>query len=161
MTNKALINLLRPSYSPFFFDQSLQNFEDEFRGNFIRDYHENEEAYFTTIDMPGVTSSDINIDVEDSYIRVSAERKDVFNKNSTFTKKYDHVISIPKNVDKDNISAHYENGVLNLALHKTVEDKTKNKISVSTGEKPKSWSNFLNFKKNEAGKTPESEKTLN
>lgn len=158
MRNKALVNLLQPNYSPFFFDQS---FEDDIRGSYLRDFHENEEAYFTSVDMPGVTSNDINIDIEDSYIRITAERKDVFNNNSSVLKKYDHAISIPKNVDKENISAHYENGVLNLALTKSKLDNTKKKISVSTGEKPKFWSNFLNVKKESSGKVEESNKTFN
>jgi HSP20 family protein len=158
MRNKALINLLQPGYSPFFFDQA---FDSETGGNFLREFHENDEAYFTSLDIPGVSADDINIEVEDTYLRVSAERKDVYNKNSSVTKKYDHVISIPKNVDKENISAHYENGVLNLALQKMDEEKYKKRISVSTGEKPKTWTNFLNFKKDETGKAEGSSKALN
>lgn len=158
MRNKALINLLQPGYSPFFFDQAFANEAGE---SFLREFHENEEAYFTSLDIPGVSANDISIEVEDTYLRVSAERKDTYNKNSTVTKKYDHVISIPKNVDKDNISAHYENGVLNLALQKVDEEKFKKKISVSTGEKPKSWTNFLNFKKEDSEKVEGREKTLN
>jgi HSP20 family protein len=157
MRNKALINLLQPGYSPFFFDQTF----NEADGNFLREFHENDEAYFTSLDIPGVSAEDINIEVEDTYLRVSAERKDVYNKNSSVTKKYDHVISIPKNVDKENISAHYENGVLNLALQKVDEEKFKKKISVSTGEKPKSWTNFLNFKKEDSGKVEGASKPLN
>ncbi|QDK42560.1 hypothetical protein DOM21_14095 [Bacteriovorax stolpii] len=146
MRNRALINLLQPNYSPFFFDQI---FDETTQSAAYRNFRENEEAYFTTIDMPGVNSSDIAIDMEENIIRVSAERKDAFDKE-TVVRKYDYIINVPKNVDRDKISAHYENGVLNLALHKTVQDKAKKKITISTGEKPKSWSDFLNFKKHEA-----------
>lgn len=153
MRNKALINLLQPSYSPFFFDRAFEeHFAQNSSQNYLREFQENNEAYFTSFDMPGVTSEDINIDIEDNYIRVSAERKDQFSPEKKVMRKYDFVISIPKNVDKDKISAHYENGVVNLALTKTTEDKTKKKITVSTGAKPKSWTDFLSFKKDEAGK---------
>lgn len=158
MRNKALVNLLQPNYSPFFFDQA---FDDELRGNFMRDFQENDEAYFTSVDIPGVTASDINIDIEDSYIRITAERKDNYNKNSSVSKKYDYAFSIPQNVDKDGVSAHYENGVLNLAFNKSKVDTTKKKISVSTGEKPKLWSKILGAKKNDPGKVEESNKTFN
>ncbi len=158
MRNKALINLLQPSYSPFFFDRA---FENDFRQNSLPEFQENEEAYFTSLDMPGVRSEDINIDVEENYVRVTAERKDNYNSDSKIVRRYDFVLSIPKNVDKDNISAHYENGVVNFALHKTKEDKTKKKITVSTGEKPKSWTNFLNFKKENSGKTQGEANSLN
>lgn len=157
MRNKDLVNFLKPNYSPFFYDQS---FEDNFRENFFRDFTENDNAYFTSVDMPGVTADDINIDIEDSYIRITAERKDVYNTSSVM-KKYDHAISIPNNVDKENISAHYENGVLNLALQKSkIDDSKKKKISVSTGEKPHFWSKFLNVK-NDSGKVEENHKKLN
>lgn len=158
MRNKELVNFLKPNYSPFFYDQS---FEDDLRESFFRDFNENDKAYFTSVDMPGVNSDDINIDIEDSYIRITAERKDAYN-NSAVMKKYDHAISIPKNVDRENISAHYENGVLNLALQKIkLETSKKKKIAVSTGEKPSFWSKFLNVKKDDSERVEESNKKLN
>lgn len=158
MRNKALASLLQPNYSPFFFDQS---FEDDFRESFFRDFYENDEAYFTGVDVPGVTAEDINIDIEDSYIRVTAERKDSYNRTDSAVKKYNYVINIPKNVDRENISAHYENGVLNLALNKMKVDNSKKKISISTGEKPKSWKNFLGLKKDDPGKVEGSTRPFN
>lgn len=150
MRNRALINLLQPNYSPFFFDQII----DEATNNTTyKNFKENEEAYFTSIDMPGVSSSDISIDVEENVIHVSAERKDIFEKEKVL-KKYDYIINVPKNVDREKISAHYENGVLSFVLYKTVQDKAKKKISISTGERPKSWTDFL-----ETAST--SEKTVN
>lgn len=158
MRNKALVNFLQPNYSPFFFDPT---FEDDVRTNFIRDFQETDDAYFTSVDIPGVNASDINIDMENSYIRITAERKDTYGKNSSVSKKYDYAFSIPQNVEKEGVSAHYENGVLNLAFSKSKEDKEKKKISISTGEKPKFWSKFLDGKKTGSGKVEESEKTLN
>lgn len=159
MRNKALVNYLQPNYSPFFFDPE---FEQEMSANFLRDFQETDDAYFTTVDIPGVSASDINIDVEDSYIRITAERKDIYKKDSSVFKKYEYAFSLPKNVDKESVSAHYENGVLNLALNKSKKaDSEKKKISVSTGEKPKFWSKFLNVSKDDSGKVEGSNKTFN
>lgn len=159
MRNKALVNYLQPNYSPFFFDPT---FEDDMSTNFLRDFQENDDAYFTTVDIPGVSASDINIDVEDSYIRITAERKDSYKKESSIFKKYEYAFSIPKDVDKDSVSAHYENGVLNLALNKSKKtESVRKKIAVSTGEKPKFWSKFLNVNKDDSGKVEDSKKTLN
>jgi HSP20 family protein len=159
MRNKALTNYFQPNYSPFFFDP---NFDDDMNANFLRDFQESDDAYFTTVDIPGVSASDINIDVEDSYIRITAERKDSYKKDSSVYKKYEYAFSLPKNIDKESISAHYENGVLNLALNKSKKaDSTKKKIAVSTGEKPKFWSKFLNADKDGSGKVEESNKTFN
>lgn len=160
MRNRALTNLLQPNYSPFLFDSSL--FDDDLQTNFLRDFQETDDAYFTTVDIPGVTADDINIDVQDSYIRITAERKDNYQKDSSVMKKYEYAFSIPKNVDKDSVSAHYENGVLNLALNKSKDANIqKKKIPVSTGEKPKFWSKFLDHKKSEPRKVEGSDKTLN
>lgn len=159
MRNKALTNYFQPNYSPFFFDP---NFDDELNTNFLRDFQESDDTYFTTVDIPGVNASDINIDVEDSYIRITAERKDSYKKDPSVFKKYEYAFSIPKNVDKDSIAAHYENGVLNLALNKSKKaDIAKKKIEVSTGERPKFWSKFLNVGKDDSGKVEDSKKTLN
>lgn len=159
MRNKALTNYFQPNYSPFFFDP---NFDDDVSTSFLRDFQETDDAYFTTVDIPGVNASDINIDVEDSYIRVTAERKDSYKKESSVYKKYEYAFSLPKNVDKESVSAHYENGVLNLALNKNKKaESAKKRIEVSTGEKPKLWSKFLNADKEASGKVEGSNKTFN
>lgn len=110
---------------------------------------ETEEAFLASLDMPGVNFSDINIELEDNRLMISAERKNPFDKTGEGAKKYSQIFTLPKNIEEEKINAHYENGVLSLTLPKMADHKTKKKIQVITGQKPKDWSNFLNFKKNE------------
>lgn len=111
---------------------------------------ETDEAFLASLDVPGVNFSDINIELEDNRLIISAERINPFDKTGEATKKYRQTLTLPKNIEEEKILAHYENGVLSLTLPKMADYKTKKKIQVITGQKPKSWSNFLNFKKNEA-----------
>lgn len=111
---------------------------------------ETEEAFLASLDIPGVNFTDINIEVEDNRLIISAERKNPFDSTGETTKKYSQTYTLPKNIEEDKINAHYENGVLSLTLPKLANHKTKKKIQVLTGQKPKNWSNFLNFKKNES-----------
>lgn len=108
---------------------------------------ENEEAFFVSMDIPGVNFDDINIDLEENKLTVSAERKNPFDKTGESIKKYNQVFTLPKNIEDDKISAHYENGVLGLTFPKM--NVQKKKIQVTSGQKSKHWTNLLGFKKNE------------
>ena len=110
---------------------------------------ETDEAFLASLDIPGVNFSDINIELEDNRLTISAERKNPFGRNGESVKKYSQTLTLPKNIEEEKINAHYENGVLSLTLPKMADHKYKKKIQVLTGPKPKTWSNFLNFKKSE------------
>lgn len=110
---------------------------------------ETEEGYLASLDIPGVNFSDINIELDENKLIISAERKNPFDRTGESVKKYSRTFVIPKKIEEDKISAHYENGVLSLTIPKMEEQKTKKKIQVLAGQKPKNWTNFLNFKKSE------------
>ncbi len=116
-------------------------------------YYETDDAFLASMDIPGVTFSDISIELEEDRLSIFAERKSPFDKTGEKTKKYSQVFTLPKNIDSEKINAHYENGVLSLTLPKSADHKAKKKIQISTGQKPKSWSNFLSFGKSETEAT--------
>lgn len=148
-----------PSYSPFdFFSRDFareiaKGMDSEFniapaeRNGFH--LHETDEAYLASMDIPGVSFSDIDIDVEKNMLTISAERKNPLVKNGEYTWRYYQKLVLPESVNQDKINAHYENGVLSLTLPKAIEEVTKKKIEVETGQKPKIWSTLLNFGKGE------------
>ena len=156
MRQRAFLTLNgHPIYS---FSNMAREFNRELSSAFENDYYsesfypqfiETDDAFLATLDVPGVNFSDVNIEIEDNKLFVNAERKNPFDKNGESIKKYSHVYALPKDIEEDKINAHYENGVLSLTIPKVENHKLKKKIQISTGQKPKSWSNFLNFKKNE------------
>ena len=73
-----------------------------------------------TIDMPGVIKKDIDIEVEDHFIKVSADSN---GRNYNYTRRFK-----PK-VDVDSAVATFKNGVLDIVVKK-LEEKKGRKVSI-------------------------------
>lgn len=58
-------------------------------------------------EMPGIEKSDINLNVSEKYVVLSAEHGD---------RKYEKKIPLPSKVDENSAKAKYTNGVLELIL---------------------------------------------
>lgn len=106
--------------------------------------HETELAYFLSIDMPGVKKDDFEIDLTVDHLKVSAVRKRPFAQENQKEIRFERNFILPKNINRDQVKAHYEDGVLTIALAKADEAKVK-KVSVSFGE---DLSKFLTEEKN-------------
>jgi HSP20 family protein len=88
-------------------------------------------------DLPGVSEEQINIEVKDETMTVSAEREKTDETAEKgfyrFERRYGSFargVGLPQGVDQDNISARYENGVLEVRVPKPEEQKPK-KIALS------------------------------
>ncbi len=151
MRQRAFVHVGQPFFSPL--SEFVNNFDRELSLNRTvlgPQFFETEDAYLASYDIPGVNFTDINIEVEEDTLTIMAERKNPFDKTGEMTKKYSKSILLPKNSDQENVTAHYENGVLSLAIPKIVDQKLKKKIQVLTGDKEKKWTSFLNFDKRES-----------
>jgi HSP20 family molecular chaperone IbpA len=84
--------------------------------------------YFET-ELPGYLSSDIDIDLDDKFLSISA-KKMVKTSQGTQQKiaKYRH--TIPQNIDIDRLSARLENGVLIISAPKNIKSTHTRKISI-------------------------------
>ena len=83
-------------------------------------YEDRDKDIAFTIDMPGVVKKDINIEVEDHFIKVSADSN---GRNYNYTRRFK-----PK-VDVDSAVATFKNGVLDIVVKKLEEKKGK-KVSI-------------------------------
>jgi len=101
---------------------------------------EGEFAYHIEVDLPGVKKEDIDIQVEDSTLIVSGERKvkeeikeeNYYKVESSFG-SFQRSFSLPENVDVENIHAESQDGVLEVIVPKlesTKIDKVK-KIQIN------------------------------
>lgn len=152
MRQRAILTFGEQPFSPYAYLAKELNRDLEkalFQNYEAPQFLEVEEGFLASLDMPGVSFSDINIELEDNKLTISADRKNPFDKTGESVKKYNQTLTLPKNIEADKISAHYENGVLSLTLPKMAEQKYKKKIQVLTGQKPTNWTNFLNFKKSQ------------
>ena len=133
------MELLRLNKQPLFINDLFSNFfENEFntvspKENII----ETKTAYIIELLVPGINKKDITIDVEDNKLfikhQIEEDQKanDVnylrfgFNKGS-FNKEF----KLSDKIDKANISANFENGILTVALPKKEVIKEVRKIKI-------------------------------
>ncbi len=89
------------------------------------DIHENKNSYEITMDLPGMDKKDIDISVADGVLRITGERKTEKRAkdedsivNEISYGKFSRTLRLSEDVDEDNISANFKNGVLTLKVKK-------------------------------------------
>ena len=87
------------------------------------DTHETDDAFLVAVDLPGVASEDVAINLEKGVLTVSGERKSPFGLNGEAEQqsrgKFEHAFPVPDAVDTDSIDATYKDGVMTLTLRKS------------------------------------------
>lgn len=83
-------------------------------------------------DLPGISEENISIEVKDDTLTVSAERSkteevtdDGFYRFERRYGTFARAVGLPQGVDQDQISARYENGVLEVRVPKPEEQRPK------------------------------------
>jgi HSP20 family protein len=101
------------------------------------DVWETDSDVVYAFDLPGIPESDIAIEVKDDTLTVSAQRDRTEESNENgfyrFERRYGsfaRAVGLPQGVDQDQISARYENGVLEIRVPKP-EQAQPRKIELS------------------------------
>lgn len=117
-----------------FFENGLNVFKNCIKGDM--DILENENEYKVKAVIPGVDSQDIDIELEDNNLTVKAETNqenteegDNYLRREIVSSSYCRTIPLPKNIDKENITADYKSGILELKLPKNKSYKSQ-KINI-------------------------------
>jgi HSP20 family protein len=95
------------------------------------DVNETENHYMVSFDMPGVKKEDVKIELRSNQLRVSGERRHEARSGRSYG-KFERTFTLPATINADKIEAHYEDGVLSIALPKAESAKPKN-IEIQTG----------------------------
>lgn len=75
--------------------------------------YEEDDEFVLTCDMPGYELEEVTVSWDEGQLYISAEHEDeARNHRKTFHRNF----RFPKAVDPDEISAHYQNGVLEIRL---------------------------------------------
>ncbi|MDX6647325.1 MAG: hypothetical protein QOK40_3052 [Miltoncostaeaceae bacterium] len=74
---------------------------------------EDGDTYVLTLDMPGVTTDGVDIEVAESTIRISAERG---REGDATHVRYERTLTLPEHADTDRIEAEMRDGVLTLRI---------------------------------------------
>ena len=109
-------------------------FESVFDGldggtRFPVDLYEDKDNAYVRADLPGVNRDDINVEMVDGYLSITAVRKQKASDGSEESVSFSRSITIPEDVHADKVGASYENGVLTVTLPKKEEAKPR-KIAV-------------------------------
>ena len=100
---------------------------------------ETPEAVQIKLEIPGMEAKDLNLEVTANSLTINGERKsEIKTEEEGFTRtefrygKFHRVIPLPVQVDNNNVTAEYKDGILNLTLPKAEEEKNKVvKVSIS------------------------------
>lgn len=89
------------------------------------DTHETEDAFLVAVDLPGVASEDVTINLDKGVLTVTGERKSPFGLNGDaeprYKGKFEHAFPVPDAVDTESIDATYRDGVMTITLRKSKE----------------------------------------
>ena len=106
---------------------NTQGFPELNVSSFVPDVNtrEGEFAYHIDIDLPGISKDDTNIHVDNNILTISGERKtkeetkkdDYYKIESSFG-KFERKLSLPDDVDAENIHAESSDGVLEIVIPK-------------------------------------------
>lgn len=103
--------------------------------------------YVLTFDTPGVAKKDLQIEVHGNEISVRGERQNE-GKSNGFTErtygKFHRTFTLPIDLDLEKIEAHYEDGVLTVAVPKAESAKPRT-IKIGEG-KPSFFEKLLGTK---------------
>ena len=131
----ALIPRLMPN--KFYLDDVFDDFmfptkkESDF-GKMKCDIYEKDSVYHLEMDIPGFDKKDVKIEIdENDYLVITAEKKSEVNEEDDSKNyirkersygKYQRSFYIG-GIDKNNIQASFENGILRLSMPKKEEEK--------------------------------------
>ncbi|WP_445626825.1 Hsp20/alpha crystallin family protein [Nostoc sp. DSM 114167] len=93
---------------------------------------ETEDAIHLKLELPGLEAKDLDIQVTQDAVHISGERKSQtqtqdkgITKSEFYYGKFQRVIPLSARVQNTNVTADYKDGILNLTLPKTEQEKNK------------------------------------
>ena len=106
------------------------------------DLVESGDEFVLKADLPGMSESDVSIEVEDSTLTISGERKseheskdEGYYRLERATGAFSRSLTLPEGVDPDQVKATFDRGVLEVRIPKPEERKPRRvEISVGGGE---------------------------
>jgi HSP20 family protein len=102
----------------------------------LLDVRETDEDYLVLVDLPGVKSEDVSLEVHAQVLTIAGSRAPAGTGEPQLTERpygsFVRSLTLPKGVDAETIVADYKEGVLELRIPKPSEVKPK-KIAISSG----------------------------
>lgn len=130
----ALFPRLMPNYLDGVFDDFFTPVRGDEMSRMKCDIYEKDGIYTMEMDIPGFNRDDVKIEVDDNdYLTITAEKtmesndsdKNYVRKERSYG-KYQRSFYVG-DIDKENIDASFENGILKVMMPKKEEEKSSKK----------------------------------
>jgi len=104
------------------------------------DVRENDEGFVVTAELPGMTSDQVEVNVENGVLAISGEKideREEGDKNESphlVERRYGRFqrnFSLPRSIESAKVDANFENGVLTVSLPKAAAAKAR-KITIKS-----------------------------
>ena len=103
------------------------------------DLVETGDHFVLKADLPGMTESDVNLELENHVLTVSGERKTEhedkqagYYRLERATGAFSRSLTLPEGIDPDAVSATFDNGVLEVRIPKPAEAKPR-RVQIGVG----------------------------
>ena len=103
------------------------------------DVKESDQEFRVSVELPGVTEEDIEVDVDDDLLTVRAEKKEEReveradqHVNERVFGVFQRSIRLPQSVDAQSVKATLVNGVLQIAIPKSKRQTSNRRVPVTT-----------------------------
>ncbi len=112
------------------FESALRDFSGTLAPDqFPVSIYEDADSTYVRAELPGVNRDDINVEMAEGYLTLSATRK-LTGKEGEESFSFSRSVRIGDEIDTGKVAAAYENGVLTVTLPKREEAKPK-KVTVA------------------------------
>lgn len=123
--------------SRIFFDNFFDDFESPKKQDKMMkcDIYEHEGNYIIEMDVPGYTKEDINMELENGYLKIAIEKSndEVLNEEKKYVRRERHTFTKCErsfyvgDISEEDIKAKFKNGVLEIVIPKEKEEKQETK----------------------------------
>lgn len=121
-----------------FFDRFFLDAEDQDRFGLawapVTDVREDDDGLHVNIELPGMTTKDVSVTVEDGVLTISGEKKQEKEEGDAGSNyhlverrygRFERNFRLPSSVNADKVKAKFDNGVLNIEVPKSANAKRK------------------------------------
>ena len=105
------------------------------------DLVETGDHYVLRADLPGLSDEDVNVQLEDSVLTISGERKaehesqqEGYYRLERASGAFSRSLALPEGVDPDGVQANFDRGVLEIRIPKPAQKKPR-QVQISLGNK--------------------------
>lgn len=130
-------NWLKPDLDKIFEDLYVVPFKHGY--DLAVDMYDDNGSLVIDMNIPGALAKDVDITVENHYLKISGSRKEqTEKKDKNFYKKeirsgsFERIIELPYEVDDSKAVAEFKNGMLHITLPKKKESESKRRIEVKS-----------------------------